>query len=342
MQPRAGPSVSKLKTLFFFAGAALLAGVIWRSDFQGALNLAGNMGAGFGVILALYFAAFLVDALAWQLTAPTAPVNLVWLYRFYQVRLVGEAFNTITPAASVGGEPVKAILLKRCYGIDYREGIASLILSKTLIVFALVVFLGIGFAMMIGSEKLAAYSAPALTGLIVFSVSVILFFVIQRYKLASVIGAKLAARPAFGAIKGVLDGIEDVDGRLVHFYTNERARFVVALALSFLNWVLGVAEIYYTMKFIGHPISFWDAWIIEAVAQMVRSALFFIPGAIGAQEGAMVLIGTAITGSPTLGLATALIRRLREIIWIAWGLAVFYILKPAEAEEALRTRTGVD
>ena len=140
----------------------------------------------------------------------------------------------------------------------------------------------------------------------------------------------------------MLDGIEDVDDRLVHFYTNERARFVVALILSFLNWVLGVAEIYFTMQFIGHPISFWDAWIIEAVAQMVRSALFFIPGAIGAQEGAMVLIGTAITGSPTLGLATALIRRLREVIWIAWGLLVFYILKPAEAEEALRSRSGAD
>lgn len=334
--------MSKIKTLFLLAGVALFGLVIWETDFQGALSLAGNMGSGFAVILALYFAAFLIDALAWQLTAPTAPVTLTWLYRFYQVRLVGEAFNTITPAASVGGEPVKAILLKRCYGIGYQEGIASLVLSKTLIVFALIIFLAIGFAMMIASQKLAEYATPALTGLIVFTAAVIIFFVIQRYKLSSVIGAKLAARPAFKPIKVILDSIEDVDDRLVHFYTEERARFAAASILSFLNWVLGAAEIYYTMKFIGHPISFWDAWIIEAVAQMVRSALFFIPGAIGAQEGAMVLIGTAITGSPTLGLATALIRRLREVIWIAWGLLVFYILKPAEAEEAARTRSGID
>ena len=334
--------LSKINTFFLLAGIALFGVVVWQTDFQGALALAANMGAGFALILALYFAAFLIDALAWQLTAPTAPVTLAWLYRFYQVRLVGEAFNTITPAASVGGGPIKAILLKRCYGIDYREGIASLILSKTLIVFALVGFLAIGFAMMIASQKLADYSGSALAGLIVFSGAVILFFVIQRFKLSSAIGAKLAARPAFKAILGFLDSIEDVDDRLVHFYTNERARFVTALMLSFLNWVLGVAEIFYTMKFIGHAISFWDAWIIEAVAQMVRSALFFIPAAIGAQEGAMVLIGTAITGSPTLGLATALVRRLREVIWIAWGLVVFYILKSAEAEEALRARRAAD
>ena len=56
----------------------------------------------------------------------------------------------------------------------------------------------------------------------------------------------------------------------------------------------------------------------------------------------MVLIGAAITGSPTLGLATALIRRLREVIWIVWGLVVFYVLKPAEAAEALRARDRAD
>ena len=56
----------------------------------------------------------------------------------------------------------------------------------------------------------------------------------------------------------------------------------------------------------------------------------------------LVLISTAITGSPTLGLATALIRRLREVIWIAWGLVVFYLLKSAEAEEALRARRATD
>jgi putative membrane protein len=334
--------LSKIKTGFLLAGIALFGVVIWETDFQGALLLVGNMGVGFALILALYFAAFLIDALAWQLTATTVPVTAVWLYRFYQVRLVGEAFNNITPAASVGGEPIKAILLKRCYGIDYREGVVSLILSKTLIVATLVVFLAIGFAMMIWSQKMADYSTAALTGLIIFSGAVLLFFLVQRFKLSSLIGNKLATRPALSAIKGILDATQDVDDRLVHFYTAERVRFVIALGLSFLNWVLGVAEIYYTMKFIGHPISFWDAWIIEAVAQMVRSALFFIPAAIGAQEGAMVIIGTAITGSPTLGLATALIRRLREVMWILWGLLVFYVLKPAEAEEARRSRRAAD
>ena len=97
---------------------------------------------------------------------------------------------------------------------------------------------------------------------------------------------------------------------------------------ALLNWILGVIEIYYIMKFIGYPISLVDAWIIEAVAQMVRAGTFFVPASIGVQEGAILTIGAALTGSPSAGFTAAIIRRVREVIWIAWGIIVFYVLKP--------------
>ena len=82
------------------------------------------------------------------------------------------------------------------------------------------------------------------------------------------------------------------------------------------------------MRFLDHPISLSDAWIIEAMTQLVRAGTFFIPASIGAQEGVFVIIGGTISGSPSAGLAAGVIRRIREIIWIGWGVLVFYILKP--------------
>ena len=76
-----------------------------------------------------------------------------------------------------------------------------------------------------------------------------------------------------------------------------------------------------------------DAWIIESVAQMVRTGTFFIPASIGAQEGAFMVISGAITGSPSLGLAVGIVRRLREIIWIGCGFAFGAIY-------SLRSETG--
>jgi len=90
------------------------------------------------------------------------------------------------------------------------------------------------------------------------------------------------------------------------------------------------------MYFLGHPVSFVDAWIIEAVAQLVRTGTFFIPASIGAQEGAFMLVCAAMTGSPVLGVAVAVVRRIREIVWIVWGmgLGLMYTLKPAAGHMA--------
>ena len=73
--------------------------------------------------------------------------------------------------------------------------------------------------------------------------------------------------------------------------------------------------------------------MIEALAQMIRSAVFFIPLGIGAQEGAFVLISTAITGVPGLGLACAAVRRIRELIWIVLGL-FGWMIYPMSLKEA--------
>jgi len=54
----------------------------------------------------------------------------------------------------------------------------------------------------------------------------------------------------------------------------------------------------------------------------VRSTFFFVPGDLGTQEAAHVLICTAVTGSAELGLALAAVRRGRDLLWIAWGLAI--------------------
>ncbi len=89
--------------------------------------------------------------------------------------------------------------------------------------------------------------------------------------------------------------------------------------LTLANWVLGAVELYLIFWFFDNPISMAEAWSIEAVVELVRAGAFFIPAGIGAQEGALVLIVAPITGQPPLGLAVALVRRLREIVWIVWG-----------------------
>jgi len=118
--------------------------------------------------------------------------------------------------------------------------------------------------------------------------------------------------------------VQDIDARLLEFYTRNHGRFLASTALALLNWLLGVVEVAVVMRLFGYPISFQDAWIIEAMVQLIRAATFFIPAGLGAQEGSFLLFSGALTGNPALGIALVVVRRSRELLWILLGLIIFW------------------
>jgi uncharacterized protein (TIRG00374 family) len=284
-------------------------------------------------VVAVYFLAFVIDTASWQLALPSARLNGAWLYRLWKVRMVGEALNLVIPAGSLGGEPVKAVLLKRRYGIGYREGAASLIIARTVNLLALVAFAAAGFALLLGVEALPQpFVLAAGLGLLALGFGVAGFYAVQRWGAASFLAHRLAAWRKIGRLAGhletFLEHIHSVDDHFERFYLRRRLRFAAALALAFLNWLIGAAEIMVIMWFLGAPVSPSEAWLIEAVAQLVRAGFFFVPASLGVTEAALVLVIDALTGRPSLGLAVALVRRGRELLWVAWGLWLGWLEAP--------------
>ena len=322
-----------LKFAYLLLGIAILALVVGEIELEEVTTLVIQVGWGFAVVIGVYFLAFVIDSFSWQLALTGVPLDRVWLYRLWKVRMVGEVFNSVLPAAGMGGEPVKAVLLKKHYGVGYRDGAASLILAKTINMIALVLFLTAGFVLMANSPALpGSYKWTAGLGLGAFALGIFLFFTIQRLKITSLTGSWIGRRRLGRRIEDLLHHVRDMDDRLAGFYSDHGIRFAGAVGLALVNWLLGAVEIYVTMIFLDRPISFTDAWIIETAAQLVRTGTFFIPASIGAQEGVFLLIYGAMTGSPALGAAVAVIRRLREIMWILWGLLLgsIYTFKPAQ------------
>lgn len=315
---------SRLFKLFWVVvGAALLAYVATRIDVADAVRQAAEIGWGIAVILGLHFVSFLSDAAAWQVTIPSLPFDARRLYALWKVRMAGEALNAVIPAAGLGGEPLKAVLLKRHCGVGYREGVASLILSQTIIVLSLVVFLVIGLLLMLGSATLPrSYDVAAIVGLIAAVLGAVLIVGLQNVRLSAILGPRLARLPFGEKMEETLEHVRDIEERLAAFYTRRRGQFAAAMVLSFIPWLIGIPEIYFAAYFLGHPVSLADAWIAEAAVQLVRTGLSIVPAGIGTQEGAFLVIFSALTGSPTLGVSLALVRRFREIVWVLWGAAI--------------------
>src|SRR5262245_63527511 len=143
--------------LLLIAGSALLAFTLAQADLGNAWRRLHDVGwSGVAVLAALHFAASLAQAGILINTIPTARTTAPWARALWKVWMVGDAFNTVTPLGSFGGEPVKAALLKRHHGVGLREGTAALVLAQTINIMTLVLFLVVGFGLMLRSEVVPA------------------------------------------------------------------------------------------------------------------------------------------------------------------------------------------
>jgi uncharacterized protein (TIRG00374 family) len=310
--------------VLLIGGVALLGLTLSHVDLAAAWSRLGDIGwPAVAALLALLFAASLAQAgiLSQTLAAPRAGSRRA--YALWKVWMVGEAFNTVTPLGSFGGEPVKAALLKRHHGVRLREATAALVLAQTINILALVVFLVAGFVLMLHSPVIPpGYRATAGWALGGFAACVLLLFLVQRHGVSSRLARRVAGTRVSGRLDTALGLLHDVEQRLIAFYPRRRARFALAAGLAFAYWACGMLRTWVTMAALGRPITWTDAWTIEASLLLVRSVLFLVPGNVGTQEAALVAGCAAVTGSTTLGLAMAIIRRALELAWVGVGLLV--------------------
>jgi putative membrane protein len=104
-------------------------------------------------------------------------------------------------------------------------------------------------------------------------------------------------------------GIHDA---IVALYRHRR-RFFIATAIHLAAWLVATAQTWVALGLIGRPLELVDVITLESIIYAVRNAAFLVPGALGIQEGAYVVVG-ALFGLPAeAALAISLIKRGREL-----------------------------
>ena len=160
-------------------------------------------------------------------------------------------------------------------------------------------------------------------GFVLFTSLITLFFVVQRYKLLSKIHT-LFKNKLSNKINNFFKILKETENKISVFYKKTKINFFKILFLNIFNWFIGALELYVIFILLDQKITFFEAVAIETLVQLVRAMLFFIPSNLGTQEGVFVLAVNVIKDSTPLGLAVAIIRRLREVAWISIGLIIGY------------------
>ena len=154
-------------------------------------------------------------------------------------RLAGEAFNMTTPTAAVGGEAVKAWLLRGYAPLDAT--LASVIVAKTTITLGQGLFFLLG--VVVAWETGLAGSA-LLYGMLWFlaieAIALALFVLVQMRGMLGWTGRLLerfGIRPA--RVQAMLGRVDDSLGQ---FYRTAPGRLGLSIGFHFVAWLLGSVE----------------------------------------------------------------------------------------------------
>jgi uncharacterized membrane protein YbhN (UPF0104 family) len=255
-----------------------------------------------------------LDTLAWRVLVPGRRVTWSALVR---ARLAGEAVNMTTPTASVGGEPLKAYLLRPWLGLG--EAMSVVILDKTTVVAGQGLFLAAGLALAAVVLPPGHPVALAMTALLAVEIAAVGGFILVQTLGVFGGSARLLARVGLGPGEGAQQGLTEVDRRLQRFYRERRGRIVLSTVLHGLASAGTGVEIYLALAFLERPAPLSSAIVVESFGAAVKFASFMVPASLGALEGGYLAFFGAFGIGGAVALSYSLVRRLREATWVALG-----------------------
>ena len=265
-----------------------------------------------------------LEAWSWKYILVDTPARTT-VGRLFWLRLGGEALNQLTPTASLGGEPFKASRLQ-ADGVPLEVASASVVIMKGILVLSLALYIFVGLALaplyLPEAAKHMVFLCLAALGLAAVG---IIFVIVQRREPFGNSFRFLNRRGWLPHFLRDQEGfLENLDTAMSQFYRQYPSRAALAFFLFFLSWLLHSVEVYLMFWLLGHPISPGMAVCLDALAMLFTALGFFIPAAMGVQEGGNILLALGFKLGFDLGAAFSILRRIREAFWLCLGLVVVW------------------
>ena len=272
------------------------------------------------LLVPLHTVPLFLDVVGWRVLI-LEPARTRSLFLIAAIR---EAINRLLPVANVGGELVGIRLLAQ-HGVRSSTAAASVIVEMLLHVVALYLFVVLGVACLLSlTNKIEGSSVLFVVIASPLPLGLFVAWLVRRgrlLKLAQSIGAsaRIAQVERLGAPSGVAH-LSTAITRLASAYR----RLSLSVVLQLLGLITGCSETWLALRWLGHPLSFESALILEGTTVAVRSLIFVAPAGLGVQEAGLVGIGHMLGLGGDVSVALSLAKRMREILFGLPALAAWY------------------
>ena len=337
----------RLNNLFFILGVAACVVMLLTFDVSFVELWQHLCHAGYWLIpiVGVWVFVYGLNALAWKAMiegnlGAKAPLSF---WRIYRLTITGYALNYATPVGGLGGEPYRIMELSK--DIDQQHATSSVIL------YAMMHFLAhfwFWFVSIFIYLLLVVIGDLPITPVIGITLAVVVLFCLLAFYLFAKGYKNGLVKYVLGVVSRIpglkrwtlrfwarhAEAIENIDMQIASLKSQDKKAFYKSLLLEYASRVVQSSEVLFMLllfgidnggDFYGIVITYLHSILIVAFTTLFANLIGFLPMQLGVQEGGFVLSIAALGLSAALGIFVSIICRVREIIWIAVGMALMKI-----------------
>ncbi len=270
-------------------------------------------------LVPLHVVPILLDSRGWQalIDRRVSAVRLFW------IATVREAVNRLLPVANIGGELI-GIRLLAAGGVDGVSAAASVTAEVLLTLFSQYLFVLIGVTCLLSLIGMVHSTSDVLIGLAaslpVFVFAAALLHYGSVFERLERVAVKMLGEEMLRFLNGKWAALDVAVRSLIADWT----RWVRTIAWQLAALLAGTLEDWLALRWLGHPVSFEVALVLESLTQAARNFIFVVPAGIGVQEATLVGIGRLLGIDADLALALSLTKRMRELLFSTPALLSWY------------------
>ncbi|MAG07793.1 hypothetical protein CMI46_03180 [Candidatus Pacearchaeota archaeon] len=270
--------------------------------------------------LYIFFTLFAFVPITWRLQAilkgyGKKPRFLILLKQ----TIAAYSLSYITPAVRLGGEPLRAYMLKKECDIDLKTGSSAIILDKFVEFFGSAMLGIVGLVTIIMIPGFTLELKILFSSILLAAILLVLIFYIRTINSKGSFSTllNLARLSKIKKWKNFNKAVIDVENLMKDFFSNHKKELFSAGFFYLINGIVFFLEIKYLLLSIGIETSMIDLILIINIWGLVN--FIPVPGAIGFLEAGQTTLFQVLQGDGTIGFAMALIIRARSLFVIMLG-----------------------
>jgi len=301
---------------------------ILNTDFSASKKELQTIGSKFIYLIGITFLAYFFATWSWHICLGENR-GKISLLKLFAIRQVGETVGQYNPTSIVGGDLLKAEMLKP-YGIPAEEALNSVATSRITVVLSQILLFLTACLWLSGTEpaqfviKRLGISFYIFIGLLIFLNLAFLYWLIfsdPKQKNDSENNPK----SLFGKLKYKT---QQLFFNIRTSYRFNPRLFWHSYLLAAIHWVIGSLEFYLILLFLGYDVVPMHGLLLDMGVIVFKSAGAFVPGQLGVEEiGNKMMLQIIGISVGSIWISASILRRVRQLFWIAIGFLLYLFIK---------------